>query len=224
MSESAKAWRKTGISKIDAAVCVDGIHILGVLHGEPMAIARVTGAITRYEPDVVAIEACGEAVRQHHPDYHDPLWPPRHEMEAAAYVTDRRQELIIAGIDTVDHDLSSNQRFAEYDAEILTEMGIIESPEDLTRQTYYELDLSEIRTWREQTAERDPDAFQAMLTDREEAMAGHLVALADDPAADTIVAAVGLQHITGILDMIQEQSRIPDEYVILPPVSAYHTI
>lgn len=224
MSESKTAWRKTGISKIDAAVCIDGIHILGVLHTSPMAIARVTGAITRYEPDVVAIEACGEAVRHHHPDYNDPLWPPRDEMEAAAFVTERRQELIIAGIDTVDYDSSLNQRFAEYDAEILTDMGIIESPEDLTGEAYYELDLSEIRTWREETAQRDPDAFQAMLTDRDKAMAGHLVAIADDPAADTIVAAVGLQHVTGILDFVQDPSQIPEEYITLPPVSGYHTI
>ncbi|AZH25616.1 hypothetical protein [Haloplanus aerogenes] len=83
----------TGISKCDAAGRIDGIHVLGVLHSHPIAIARVVGAITRYKPDVVAVEASPEAVNQYHPDVQDPRWPPAHELEAAAFSGRARQSM-----------------------------------------------------------------------------------------------------------------------------------
>jgi len=55
MSERSRSIEPTGITTCDTAGRVGGVHVLGVLHGQPLATARVTGAITRYDPDVVAI-------------------------------------------------------------------------------------------------------------------------------------------------------------------------
>lgn len=99
-AEREREIQPTGISKCDAAGRIDGIHVLGVLHRHPLAIARVVGAITGYEPDVVAVEASPEAVGQYHPDVQDPRWPPAHELEAAAFMADHADDLVIAALDT----------------------------------------------------------------------------------------------------------------------------
>lgn len=219
MSDEERPILPTGIADCDVAARVGGIHILGVLHGQPLAIARLTGAITRYDPDVVAVEASAEAIIQYHPDNQDARWPPRDELEAAAFATDRRYDLLLAGIDTRDHEKTAD--FVQLDREIFTEMGVIESEEELTLSTYYELDLPMIRRWRNLTEQRIPDQFQTVLADRDEVMAGHLYALADDDDISTIVAAVGIQHLTGVLDLLRTPSKIPDNAVEVPPLAHY---
>ena len=219
MSKQERTIRDTGFTNCALAARVDGIHILGGLHRHPLTIARLTGSITRYKPDVVAIEACGEAVAQYHPDIQDARWPPRDELEAAAYATDRLYDLLLAGIDTRDYEHSVD--FERLDREIFTELGIIDSPEKLTRETYFELDLPIIREWRSMTKDRAPGAFRTVLAERDAVMAGHLHALADHEEIETIVAAVGVQHLTGVVDMLSAPTEIPDDLIEIPPLAHY---
>ncbi|WP_133412155.1 TraB/GumN family protein [Halalkaliarchaeum desulfuricum] len=219
MSEQKRAIRETGFTNCDVAAQVGGVHVLGGLHGHPLTIARLTGSITRYEPDVVAVEACAEAISQYHPDVQDARWPPRDELEAAAYATDRLYDLLLAGIDTRESEHSAD--FERFDREIFTELGIIGSPDELTRATYYELDLETIREWRALTEVRAPDAFTTVLAERDAVMAGHLHALVSDEDIDTIVAMVGVQHLTGVVDLLRTPSEIPDDFVEIPPLAHY---
>lgn len=217
---------ETGIANCDAAARIGGIHLFGVLHKQPLAIARITGAITRYEPDIVALEVSPEAIHQHHPDVHSSRWPPEHELDAAAYVADRRKDLLITGIDTMDWEMTDEfiEDFARLDREIFTELEIIESAEQLSPSSYYKLDLSDIQQWRAKMAWRIPEAFKIVLADREDVMAGHLHAIYQDDAIDTMVVALGMEHLTGVIELLQKPSRIPDDKITLPPVANYHTI
>ncbi len=219
MTDRSNELRKTGIAECDTAARVGDIHVLGVMHGQPLAIARLTGAITRYEPDVVAVEACAQAIEQYHPDRYDARWPPRDEVEAAAFVTDRWYDLLLAGIDTEFHYSSTD--FAQLDREIFTELGIIDAEDQLTWAAYYGLDLSEIREWRERTERRAPDGFKDVISDRDEVMAGHLFALSESADVDTIVAAVGVQHLTGVLDLLSSPEMIPETAIETPPLADY---
>jgi len=219
MCEEPRLIQPTGIAETDIAGRVGDIHVLGVLHSTPLAIARVTGAITRYEPDVVAIEACADAIQQYHPDVQDARWPPRDELEAAAYITDRWYDLFLAGIDTQEYESTAD--FEEIDAEAFTKLGFLDSPEQLTRATYRELDLPAIRQWRSIAEQRAPEQFETVIADRDAVMAGHLHTLAAQDEADTIVAAVGVQHLTGVLDLLADPSRIPDERIENPPMVDY---
>ncbi len=219
MCEQKREIRDTGFTDSDVAARVGGVHVLGGLHGHPLTIARLTGSITRYEPDVVAVEACGDAISQYHPDRQDARWPPRDELEAAAFVTDRRYDLLLAGIDTREYEHSVD--FERLDREIFTDLGVIDFPDELTRATYFELDLPTIREWRAATQARVPDAFTTVLADRDAVMAGHLHALISDEDIDTIVAAVGVQHLTGVVDLLSNPSEIPDELIEVPPLAHY---
>ena len=219
MSEQTRKIRETGFTNCDTAVRVGEVHVLGGLHGHPLTIARLTGSITRYDPDVVAVEACGDAISQYHPDVQDARWPPRDELEAAAYATDRRYDLLLAGIDTQEYEHSAD--FERLDREIFTDLGVIDSRDELTRATYFELDLSTIREWRAATQARVPDAFTAVLADRDAVMAGHLHALISGEDIDTIVAAVGVQHLTGVVDLLSTPSEIPDDLIEVPPLAHY---
>lgn len=219
MSESERGIQETGVTNGDVAGRVGGVHVLGGLHGHPLTIARLTGSLTRFEPDIVAVEACAEAVSQYHPDVQDACWPPRDELEAAAYVTDRRYDLIIAGIDTQEYEHTVD--FERLDREIFTELGVINAPDELTKATYFKLDLPTIRAWRAMTEEQVPDAFTTVLADRDAVMAGHLHALSSDEDINTIVAAVGVQHLTGVLDLLQTPSEIPDDCIEIPPLAHY---
>jgi hypothetical protein len=219
MPEDRRPIDPTGFTDSDTAGRVGGVHVLGVLDSSPLAIARVTGAITRYGPDVVAVEACAEAIEQYHPDVQDARWPPRDEVEAAAYITDRWYDLLLAGIDTRADESTAD--FEEIDAEAFTELGYLDSPEQLTRATYRELDLPAIRRWREITEQRVPDQFQTVIAERDAVMASHLHALAEQDEADTIVAAVGVHHLTGVLDLLRDPASIPDDLIENPPVVDY---
>lgn len=219
MCERTNCIQETGISECDAAGRVGYVHVLGVLHGQPLTIARLSGAITRYEPDVVAIEASGEAIAQYHPDVQDARWPPRDELEAAAYATDHLYDLLLAGIDTQEYETTTD--FEQLDREIFSKLGLINTEEELSLSTYYELDLPTIRKWRSMSAQRAPDAFQTVIAERDELMAGHLYALAKQDGKDTIVAAVGIQHLTGVLDLLSTPSNIPENAVEMPPLVHY---
>lgn len=219
MSEQPRTIHPTGISNCDTAGRVGGIYVLGILHKSPLTIARLTGAITHYEPDVVAVEASAEAVIQYHPDELDSRWPPRDEVEAAAFATDRLYDLWLAGIDTQEYESTTD--FEQLDREIFTELGVIDSEAQLRRSTYHDLDLSTIRQWRERTRQRAPEAFQSVLQDRDEVMAGHLYALANHERFNSIVAVVGVQHLTGVLDLLSCPSDIPNECIENPPILHY---
>jgi len=219
MCERANCIQDTGILECDSAGRVGDIHVLGVLHGQPLTIARLSGAITRYEPDVVAIEASAEAIAQYHPDVQDARWPPRDELEAAAYATDHLYDLLLAGIDTQEHEAMTD--FEKLDREIFTELGLVDKEDEVTRSTYYELDLPTIRKWRSRSAQRAPEDFQAVIAERDKLMAGHLYALAEQDGNDTIVAAVGIQHLTGVLDLLSAPQNIPEDAVTVPPLFHY---
>lgn len=219
MTDRKDGLRQTGITTCDTAARVGGIHVLGVLHKHPFAIARLTGAITRYEPDVVAVEACADAIEQYHPDVQDARWPPRNELEAAAFITDRRYDLLLAGIDTQDHTSSTD--FEQLDREIFTDLGLIDAEDQLTLAAYHELDLPMIRQWRELTKRRAPEAFETVIANRDEVMAGHLHALSESEDIDTIVAAVGIQHLTGVLELLNTPSAIPEKVIETPPLVDY---
>ncbi|MFC6734730.1 TraB/GumN family protein [Halolamina salina] len=91
----------------------------------------------------------------------------------------------------------------------------------MTRSTYRELNLPAIRRWREITEQRVPDQFQTVIADRDAVMAGHLHALAEQDEGETIVAAVGVQHLTGVLDLLRDPASIPDDLIENPPVVDY---
>jgi hypothetical protein len=219
MTEGNDGIQQTGIAECKTSGRVGDIHVLGVLHKQPLAIARLTGAITRYDPDVVAVEASGKAIGQYHPDVQDARWPPRDEVEAAAFVTDRNYDLLLAAIDTQEYE--STVDFEQLDKEIFTELGIIKTEEQLTRAVYHELDLPTIRQWRELTEQRAPDAFKTVISDRDERMAGHLQALSESDRVDTIVAAVGVQHLTGVLEYLNSPTTIPEDVIEIPPFVDY---
>ncbi|MGM0590241.1 MAG: hypothetical protein ACQETI_01205 [Halobacteriota archaeon] len=221
-TEREEEIQATGISTCDAAGRIDGIHVLGVLHRHPLAIARVVGAITRYEPDVVAVEASPEAVGQYHPDVQDPRWPPAHEIEAAAFVAAHDDDLVIVALDTFDWNQSAD--LGQLDREIFTELGIVPSEDAVTQETYYELDREEIREWRRHTEQRNPSAYKQVIARRDVVMAGHLRALIENETVETLIAVVGMQHVTGVIDWLAAPSQIPDTLVTTPPWSDYLTI
>lgn len=221
-SETARnRIQDTDITSCDVAGRVGNIHVLGVLHGHPLTIARVTGAITRYDPDVLAFEACQEAIDLHNPNAMALQWPPRDEVEVAAHATGQRDTLRIAGIDTVDWESTAD--FLQFDREIFTELDIIPAENQLSRASYYTLDLPTIRQWRNRTQQRDPAAFTEMFLVRDEVMAGHLHALKQAAEFETVVAAVGIQHLTGVLDRLADPSRIPAQRIERPPIASYDT-
>lgn len=223
-SEAAKhelnQVQSTGFTDCDLSIRYNGIHLLGVMHRSPMAIARLTGAITRFEPDVVAVEAKPIVISSYHPDNYDPRWPPEHEVEAAAYAADHIDDLLITGIDSEDWE-ADMETLGKIDSEVFAEFGLIDSPEDLSISTYYDLDPQLIRKWREETRQRQPEAYDKVLGTRDDIMAGHLFALSEANSVDTIVAAIGVQHLTGVLDRIQDPSRIPSNRIELPKVYRY---
>jgi hypothetical protein len=216
-------FRSAGNAKCDLRVRHEGIHLLGILHRQPQAIDRVIGAIARYEPDLVAVEAHPEVVQSYHPDVRDPRWPSEHEVEAAAFAADRIDDLFIAGIDSDAWDQPSTD-MGKLDAEIFCDMGLINSPEEFSTETYYELTPELIREWRAQIDLRAPFAFHEVLRQREDTMAGHLIEVYQAEAIETIIAPMGVQHLTGILRRFRDPDIIPDEKFEFPPVHHYRTI
>lgn len=214
----------TGDSDNDLAWRVEGIHVLGILHQHERTIERLTTALRRYNPDIVAVEASPEAIFQHHPDQRTPEWPPEHEVETAAYAARHNDSLSITGI---DHNhwtwpRQGKEQFAQADTDIFTELGLIDTPDELTRETYYKLDLPTIHEWRDKTQARIPDLFREVLTMRDDAMAGRLHELYHQDTVETIVAVVGVQHLTGVLDRLQAPYLIPDTRFERPPVYTYN--
>lgn len=212
----------TGISDCEAAGRVNGIHVLGVARGSPMATTRLTGAITGYDPDLVAVQTDREEIGYYHPDVYDPRWPPRDEVEAAAFATDHMDELLISGIDTLDQ----TQRVVtdRSTREIFVELGFAESKYESPLETLYDLDVAMIRQWRAALLDRYPVKFREDVLVPDEVMAGHLQALIDIEGIETIVAAVGIPHLTGVLDRLADPDQIPEEVVTVPPTANYFTI
>jgi len=192
---------------------VEGIHVFGGLHHESKTIDRLFDAIRRYEPDVIAPEACDKAIRQHNPETLNLEWPPDHEVQAASFATQHTDDLSIAGIDLPAYQRSresGNEKFVQADGEIFTEFGLIESPDELTLDTYYQLNRELIREWRDKTRERIPELFKQVIQIRDDVMAGRLYELYHKDDVETVVAVVGVEHLTGILDRLQAPNRIPD--------------
>lgn len=214
----------TGAASDALAGRVEGVHVFGGLHRDSRTVNRLFDAIRRYTPDIIAVEACHRAIHQHQPERLDFEWPPEHEVEAAAFAAQHTDGLSIAGIDLPPEKRpgeSGNEKFIEADAEIFTEFGLIESPEELTRDTYYQLDRSFIREWREQTKARIPDLFNSVIQTRDDVMAGRLYELYHRDGVDTVVAVVGIEHLTGILDRLQAPHRIPDTRFECPEIYTY---
>lgn len=214
----------TGDETYDLAGRVEGVHVLGILHGHQPTIDRLMSALRQYDPDIVAVEACPQAILQHHPSRRTPEWPPEHEVEAAAYAARHTDTLSITGIDTVSQVMTTSEKkqVGQADAEIFADLGLLETPDDLTRDTYYELNFELIREWRDRTQARLPDLFERVLATRDDAMAGRLYELYHQDEVETVVAAVGIQHLTGILDRLQAPSLIPDSQFEQPRVYTYN--
>lgn len=212
----------TGITDLDLAYRTNGVHVLGTLHKQPLAIARVCGAITRYSPDVVAVEARERAIRQFHPDHFDARWPPRNEVEAAAFAVQRDYDLFLAGIG--EGGYTSSVDFARLDREIFRAMGVLGEGERPDLWTYYGLDLADIREWRARTQARAPEAYRSVIGAKDERMAGRLQALVDHDRIETIVAAIGMQHLPGVLDLLAEPAAIPADAIDRPPVVHYRVL
>jgi pheromone shutdown protein TraB len=214
----------TGSASDALAGRVEGVHVFGGLHRELRTINRLFDAIRRYRPDIIAVEACHEAIHQHQPERLDLEWPLEHEVEAASFAVQHTAGLSIAGIDVPAWKRpgeSGNEKFVQADAEIFTEFDLIESPEELTRDAYYQLDRDLIREWREKTQARIPDLFSSVIQTRDDVMAGRLYELYHRDDVDTVVAVVGVKHLTGILDRLQAPNRIPDTRFECPKVYTY---
>jgi hypothetical protein len=202
---------------------VEGIHIFGGLHHESKTIDRLFDAIRRYNPEIIAIEACDKAIRQHQPEVLDLEWPPDHEVQAASFATQHTDGLSIAGIDVayIRYQEDQNEKFVQADGEIFTKFGLIESPDELTLDTYYQLDRGLIREWRDKTRERIPELFKQVLQIHDDVMAGRLYELYQKDGVETVVAVVGVEHLTGILDRLQASNRIPDTRFECPGVYTF---
>lgn len=202
----------TGAAGDALAGRVEGVHVFGGLHRHSNTIDRLFDAIRRYEPDVLAVEACDKAIRQHHPRILDLEWPPDHEVQAASFATQHTDGLSVAGIDVSHMRFREDEkkRFTRVDAEIFAELGLIETSDALTLDTYYQLNRGLVREWRDRTRERIPELFKKIVQLRDDAMAGRLYELYHGDTVETVVAVVGVQHLTGILDRLQAPHRIPD--------------
>lgn len=214
----------TGPTSDTLAGRVDGIHVFGGLHGDSKTIDRLFDAVRRYNPDIIAVEACHQAIHQHQPESLDLQWPPDHELEAASFAVQHTDGLSIAGIDLPLRKRaqeSGNKKFVEADAEIFTELGLLASPDELTRDTYYDLDCGLVRAWRNKTRDRIPDLFEKVIQIRDDVMAGRLYELYHRDGVNTVVAVVGVEHLTGILDRLQAPRRIPDTRFECPEVYTY---
>jgi hypothetical protein len=214
----------TGSPSDTLAGRVEGIHVLGGLHHDSKTVNRLFDAIRRYDPDIVAVEACHKAIYQHQPEKLNLQWPPDHEVEAASFAVQHTDGLAIAGIDLPPRKRaqeSGNEKFVQVDAEIFTEFGLIESPAELTLDAYYELDRGLVREWRDKTSERIPDLFEDVVQARDDVMAGRLYELYHREEVETVVAVVGVEHLTGILDRLQAPHQIPDTQFECPEVYTY---
>lgn len=221
---SYKPIHATGSPSDMLAGRVEGIHVFGGLHGESTTIDRLFDAIRRYTPDIIAVEACDKAIYQHQPEILDLEWPPDHEVQAASFAVEHTDGLSIAGIDLPAYKRaqeSGNEKFVQADAEIFTEFGLIETPADLTIDTYYELNRGFVREWRKKTRNRIPELFENVIQTRDDVMAGRLYELYHRDSVETVVAVVGVAHLTGILDRLQAPHRIPDTRFECPEVYTY---
>jgi len=214
----------TGVPGDMLAGRVEGIHVFGGLHCDSRTVDRLFDAVRRYDPDIIAVEACHEAVYQHQPEILDLQWPPDHEVQAASFAVQHTDGLSIAGIDLPTRERaqeSGNEEFVQADAEIFTELGLIGTPDELTIDTYYELDRGLIREWREKTRNRIPELFEKVIQTRDDVMAGRLYELYHRDSVETVVAVVGVEHLTGILDRLQAPHQIPDTRFECPEVYTY---
>jgi hypothetical protein len=221
---SYKPIHATGSPSDTLAGRVEGIHVFGGLHRQQNTIDRLFDAIRRYEPDIIAVEACDKAIRQHQPDVLDLEWPPDHEVQAASFATQHTDGLSIAGIDLPPYKKSregGDEEFSQVDADIFIEFGLIETSEDLTLDTYYQLNRGLIREWRHKTKERIPELFKQVIQIRDDVMAGRLYELYHRGGVETVVAVVGVEHLTGILDRLQAPNRIPDTRFECPEVYTF---
>lgn len=197
----------------------DGIHLLGGLHRTSLTVQRLAWAITHYQPDVVAVEASPKAVSQRHPEANGVGDLTESEVELAAHATTHLNWLSITGIDS-DSNLQSRE-LGPTDREIFTEWGLLGEDDELDLDLYRSLSLTQLRDWRTETKRREPELYRDVLSQRDDAMAGHLHALRESSQFKSIVAVVGLQHLTGILDRLRDPDRIPKEDKELPPVREY---
>jgi len=221
---SYKPIYATGAASDALAGRVEGIHVFGGLHGQSKTINRLFDAIRRYRPDTITVEACHQAIHQHQPEILDLQWPPDNEVEAASFAVQHTDGLSIAGIDLSPAERtreSGNEKFVQTDAEIFTEFGLIEHPDELALDTYHKLDRGLVREWRDKTRHRIPDLFENVIQIRDDVMAGRLYELYHRDGVETVVAVVGVQHLTGILDRLQAPQRIPDTRFECPEVYTY---
>lgn len=217
---SHKPAYPTGSPDSDLEWRVEGIHLIGVLHRQPESVDRYISAITRYNPDIVAVEAVPRAIDQRVQMEYEPTWPPDNEVEAAMWVATHNDTIAVSGIDlpqwTAPPDAADT--FPKVDCEIFQQLGLINNRDELTSNVYLELNLDLIRQWREHTKNRIPKLYEDVLMTRDAVMAGRLHELYHQDSVDTIVAAVGLQHLPGILDHLQIPYLVPDTDYTRPPM------
>lgn len=199
---------------------IGDIHLLGCLHRTPSTVARVTLAVNLIDPDIIAVEACHDAIHQRHPDNAPPRPPIQNEVDLAVWLAWHRERPFVTGIDSISTVTSEeeNERLAILDDEIFREHGWLDETEGLTREDYRSLSLPQIQIWRDEIQERAPDLFERVNEQRETVMAGRLQALRGADGVDDIVVAIGIQHLPGILKKLHDPAQIPVSECELPPV------
>lgn len=203
-----------------ASATIDNIHLLGCLHRTPSTIARVTLAVNLFDPDIIAVEACHDAIRQRHPN-NAPLRPPiQNEVDLAIWLAWHRKRPYVTGIDSVSTvtSESENEQLATLDEEIFREHGWLGTNERLTREDYRSLSLPQIQVWRDEVQARAPDLFERVNEQRETTMAGRLQAFRLANGVDDVVVAIGVQHLPGILKRLHDPAQIPDSECEISPV------
>lgn len=203
-----------------ASATIDGIHLLGCLHRTPSTVARVTLAVNLFDPDIIAVEACHDAIRQRHPDNAPPRLPIQNEVDLAVWLAWHRKQPYVTGIDSVSTVTTEeeNERLATLDEEIFREYDWLGETERLTCENYRSLSLQQIQEWREESQARAPELFARVIEQRETVMGGRLQALRSADAVDDIVVAIGMQHLPGILKKLHDPAQIPDSDCEVPPV------
>jgi hypothetical protein len=105
-------------------------------------------------------------------------------------MADHDDDSVIAALDTFDWNQSAD--LGQLDREIFTDLGIVQSEDAGTQESYYGLDREEIREWRRHTEQRNPSAYEQLLARRDVVTAGHLRALIETDTVETLTAVMGM--------------------------------
>lgn len=209
---------------------INGVHLIGIVPGQPSATARLTGAITRYTPDVIGVPTTPQRVLDHHPEMFGTPWPSTEPLKVAAYAATQRSELYITSIDSpsdpseIRENLLPPVDIENIIADITTSVypdDLLNSDTTLTIERFERVDFEMLREWRRRVRNQHPDIYTALIADSDDHKAGCLHALTQVSSLDTIVAPLPIHSLPGVIDRLQDPSRIPGEYRFQPSLFSY---